>query len=204
MDLVAFANETASESPAPGGGSIAAYAGALGASLGAMVANLSAGKRGWEEQTAYFSEVAVQFQTIKDGLLRLVDADTRAFDGIMQAFALPKGGDEEKKARSAAIQAATKVAIETPLQTMRLAHESFVPLAAMIEKGNQNSITDAGVGVLCARTAVYAAYLNVKVNLGGLKDEVYKNAALAEADILLAKALEQEKVLLEKVNAALM
>lgn len=204
MDLVAFANETASESPAPGGGSIAAYAGALGASLGAMVANLSAGKRGWEEQTAYFSEVAVQFQTIKDGLLRLVDADTCAFDGIMQAFALPKGGDEEKKARSAAIQAATKVAIETPLQTMRLAHESFVPLAAMIEKGNQNSITDAGVGVLCARTAVYAAYLNVKVNLGGLKDEVYKNAALAEAEILLAKALAQEKVLLEKVNAALM
>ncbi|MBA4304243.1 MAG: glutamate formimidoyltransferase [Sphingobacteriaceae bacterium] len=203
MDLVAFANETASESPAPGGGSIAAYAGALGASLGAMVANLSAGKRGWEEQTAYFSEVAVRLQSIKDGLLRLVDADTRAFDGIMQAFGLPKGTDEEKKARSAAIQAATKVAIDTPLQTMRLANESFEPLAAMIEKGNQNSITDAGVGVLCARTAVYAAWLNVKVNLGGLKDEVYKNAALAEADALLAQALEKEKSLLEKVNAAL-
>ncbi len=203
MDLVAFANETASESPAPGGGSIAAYAGALGASLGAMVANLSAGKRGWEEQTAYFSEVAVQCQNIKDGLLRLVDADTRAFDGIMQAFALPKATDEEKKARSAAIQAATKVAIETPLQSMRLANESFEPLAAMIDKGNPNSITDAGVGVLCARTAVYAAWLNVKVNLGGLKDEAYKNAALAEADALLAQAIEEEKSLIEKVNAAL-
>lgn len=199
MDLVAFANETASESPAPGGGSIAAYVGALGAALGGMVANLSAGKRGWEEQTAYFSEQAVKCQQIKNALLRKVDEDTRAFEAIMNAFALPKATAEEKEARTAAIQSATRLAIEIPLEVMRLAKAAFEPIQAMIEKGNPNSITDAGVGALCARTAVYAAYLNVKVNVSGLKDKSFVNKAIAESETILQEALGLEQVLVQQV-----
>lgn len=199
MDLVAFANETASESPAPGGGSIAAYVGALGAALGGMVANLSAGKRGWEEQTAYFSEQAVKCQQIKNALLRKVDEDTRAFEAIMNAFALPKATAEEKEARTAAIQSATRLAIEIPLEVMRLAKAAFEPIQAMIEKGNPNSITDAGVGALCARTAVYAAYLNVKVNVSGLKDKSFVNKAIAESETILQEALGLEQALVQQV-----
>lgn len=199
MDLVAFANETASESPAPGGGSIAAYVGALGAALGGMVANLSAGKRGWEEQTAYFSEQAVKCQQIKNALLRKVDEDTRAFEAIMNAFALPKATAEEKEARTAAIQSATRLAIEIPLEVMRLAKAAFEPIQAMIEKGNPNSITDAGVGALCARTAVYAAYLNVKVNVSGLKDKSFVYKAIAESETILQEALGLEQALVQQV-----
>lgn len=199
MDLVAFANETASESPAPGGGSIAAYVGALGAALGGMVANLSAGKRGWEEQTAYFSEQAVKCQQIKNALLRKVDEDTRAFEAIMNAFALPKATAEEKEVRTAAIQSATRLAIEIPLEVMRLAKAAFEPIQAMIEKGNPNSITDAGVGALCARTAVYAAYLNVKVNVSGLKDKSFVNKAIAESETILQEALGLEQALVQQV-----
>lgn len=199
MDLRAFANETASESPAPGGGSIAAYAGAMGVSLAAMVANLSAAKRGWEEQTGYFSEMASKAQALKEALLYKVDEDTRAFDAIMNAFALPKNSDQEKKARSLAIQEATKIAIEVPLQTMRLANEAFEIIQAMAEKGNPNSITDAAVGALCARAAVYGGWLNVKVNLGGFKDQSYAAATLAEAAAILAEAQAQEAVILDLV-----
>jgi len=199
MDLRAFANETASESPAPGGGSIAAYAGALGVSLAAMVANLSAAKRGWEEQTGYFSDMASKAQALKESLLYKVDEDTRAFDAIMNAFALPKNSDQEKKARSLAIQEATKIAIEVPLQTMRLANEAFEIIQAMAEKGNPNSITDAAVGALCARAAVYGGWLNVKVNLGGFKDQSYAAATLAEAAAILAEAQAQEAAILDLV-----
>lgn len=203
MSLQAFANETASESPAPGGGSIAAYAGALGASLAAMVANLSAAKRGWEEQTAYFSDRADKCQQLKDALIFKVDEDTRAFDGIMHAFALPKQTEKDKIARSAAIQAATKTAIDVPLQTMRLAAQTFPLVHAMAEKGNPNSITDAAVGALCARAAVYGAWLNVKVNLQGVKDKDFAAASLGEADAILAQALEQEQAILALVNQRL-
>lgn len=196
MDLKAFANETASESPAPGGGSISAYAGVMGVSLAAMVANLSAAKRGWEEQTSYFSDVAVRAQKLKDALLYKVDEDTRAFDAIMSAFALPKSTDFETKARTQAIQEATKIAIEVPLQTMQLAFSGFEIVEAMIEKGNPNSITDAAVGALCIRTAVYGAWLNVKVNLSGFKDQTYALATLQEADAILAAALTKEAALL--------
>lgn len=203
MDLKAFANETASESPAPGGGSISAYVGALGVSLSAMVANLSAAKRGWEGQFDYFNENAVACQQLKEQLLAKVDEDTLAFDGIMQAFALPKSTPEEKQARSAAIQAATVVAIETPLSVMRLSLQSFELLRAMIEKGNPNSVTDAGVGVLCARTAVYGAYMNVKVNISGIKDKSYSDKAMFEAETILQQALALEAELLALVEQRL-
>jgi glutamate formiminotransferase/formiminotetrahydrofolate cyclodeaminase len=203
MNLRVFANETASESPAPGGGSISAYVGTLGASLAAMVANLSAAKRGWEDQTPFFSKAGVEAQEIKEKLLRLVDDDTRAFDGIMQAFALPKSTKEEKDARSMAIQSATKVAIETPLQVMRLALASFKPIKEMIKHGNPNSITDAGVGALCARTAVYGAYLNVKVNISGLKDKSYSDSVMLEAETILKEALNLEAEVLEQVQQRL-
>ncbi len=203
MNLKAFANETASESPAPGGGSISAYVGALGISLGAMVANLSAAKRGWEEQFDYFNKNAVACQLLKEQLLAKVDEDTLAFDGIMQAFALPKNTVEEKQIRSAAIQAATVVAIETPLSVMRLCIQTFALLRAMIEKGNPNSVTDAGVGVLCARTAVYGAYMNVKVNISGIKDKSYSDKVTTEADTILKQALALEAELLELVEQRL-
>jgi glutamate formiminotransferase/formiminotetrahydrofolate cyclodeaminase len=203
MDLKAFANETASESPAPGGGSISAYAGVMGVSLAAMVANLSAAKRGWEEQTSYFSDVAVRAQKLKDALLYKVDEDTRAFDAIMNAFALPKNNDAEKKARTQAIQDATKIAIEVPLQTMQLAFAGFEIVEAMIEKGNPNSITDAAVGALCVRTAVYGAWLNVKVNLSGFKDQTFVEATLQEADAILAATQAKEAALLALVKQRL-
>ncbi len=203
MDLKAFANETASESPAPGGGSISAYAGVMGVSLAAMVANLSAAKRGWEEQTSYFSDVAVRAQKLKDALLYKVDEDTRAFDAIMNAFALPKNTDAEKKARTQAIQEATKIAIEVPLQTMQLAFAGFEIVEAMIEKGNPNSITDAAVGALCVRTAVYGAGLNVKVNLSGFKDQTFVEATLQEADAILAATQAKEAALLALVKQRL-
>lgn len=185
MTLTAFANETASESPAPGGGSISAYCGSLGVALGTMVANLSAGKRGWEDQVGYFSDWAAMGQEIKDALLKSVDEDTRAFNTIMDAFGLPKGTEEEKKARAAAIEDATKYACEVPLKVMKTAYSSLEMLEAMIIKGNQNSVTDAGVGVLCVKTAVRGAYFNVLVNAKGLKDRSWADAIIAEAQAVL-------------------
>ena len=171
MNLRAFANETAKDSPAPGGGSISAYVGALGASLGTMVANLSAGKRGWDDRLEEFSAWAEKGQQMKDALLHLVDEDTRAFNQIMAAFRLPKGTGGEKAARTKAIQDATRFAIETPLRTMELAFEVFDLAEAMVKEGNPNSVTDAGVGALCARAAVYGAWMNVKINTGSLADK---------------------------------
>lgn len=203
MNLRSFANETASESPAPGGGSISAYVGSLGASLGTMVANLSAGKRGWEEQVQYFSDWADKGQIIKDKLLKAVDEDTNAFNQIMLGFGLPKATEEEKAARILAIENATKCACEVPLKVMQTAFETLDLLAAMIEKGNQNSVTDAGVGVLCVKTAVRGAYFNVLVNAKDLKDRTFAENLIAEAKNLLAKNHAQADELIAKVEAAI-
>lgn len=200
MNLVQFADETASESPAPGGGSIAAYLGVLGVSLGTMVANLSSHKKGWDERWKEFSDHAEKGQALKDALLKLVDEDTRAFNKIMDAFGLPKGTDAEKAARKEAIQAATKNAIEVPLKVMELSCQSFDVIKAMAETGNPNSASDAGVGALCARSAVYGAYLNVKINASGYDDKAYVEAILAKANDLLKKAIAAEMEILAIVE----
>ena len=203
MDLRAFADETASESPAPGGGSISAYVGSLGAALGTMVANLSAGKRGWEEQVDLFSDYAAQGQYVKDTLLSLVDEDTHAFNKIMNAFGLPKSTDEEKKARTLAIEEATKYACEIPFKVMQTAYSTMPMLVAMIDKGNPNSITDAGVGVLCVKTAVRGAYFNVMVNAQGLKDRAFADDIIARAKALLAQNHQEADEALLKVEKAI-
>ena len=200
MNLDAFANETASESMAPGGGSISAYVAALGASLATMVANLSAHKRGWDDQWETFSEWAQKGQKIKDELLWLVDEDTASFNGIMNAFRLPKGTPEEKAVRNDAIQRATQYAIEIPLRVMEVTMESFEVIEAMIDIGNPNSVTDAGVGALCARAAIHGAFLNVKINSVDLKDKDFVNATITKAQDIINKADALEKHLLEKVH----
>jgi glutamate formiminotransferase/formiminotetrahydrofolate cyclodeaminase len=174
MDLRQFCNETLSDSPAPGGGSVAALMGALGVSLGGMVANLSAGKRGWDDKLQYFSDWAVKAQHLKDELLFLVDEDTAAFNKVMEAFALPKDSAEEKTARSAAIQSANKYAAEIPLRVMETAFKSYELLAEMAGKGNPASISDVGVGALAVRACIEGTAMNVRINLAGLKDEKVK------------------------------
>ena len=201
MTAEGFANETASESPAPGGGSVSAYIGALGVSLGTMVANLSSHKAGWDDQWEVFGNWAEKGQLLKDELLFLVDEDTRAFNHIMDAFGFPKGTDEEKAARSAAIQDATKYAIEIPFRTMKTAFKSFELIEAMVETGNPNSVTDAGVGALCVRSAIMGAYLNVKVNASGLKDKVFLEKLMKEADEIVSATSERESKILALVSA---
>jgi glutamate formiminotransferase/formiminotetrahydrofolate cyclodeaminase len=196
MNLVQFANETASESPAPGGGSISAYLGALGASLATMVANLSSHKKGWDAQWAYFSEWAEKGQRLKDELLALVDEDTNAFNKIMNAFSLPKATDSEKAARSQAIQDATQYATEIPLKTMKVCYEVYDIAKAMVEKGNPNSITDAAVGALCVRSAIYGAFLNVKINAGSLKDKALMDSYIESASSILAESNKREEEIL--------
>ena len=196
-----FADETASESAAPGGGSISAYLGALGAALGTMVANLSAHKPGWDDRWQEFSDWAVRGQKIKDDLLSLVDEDTAAFNNVMAAFGLPKATDEEKAARSAAIQKATRYATEVPFRTMERSLESFEVIRAMVETGNPNSVTDAGVGALCARSAVMGANLNVKINAASLKDREFAENIIARAADLERKAIRSEAEILELVNS---
>src|SRR5881394_4410312 len=176
MNLREFCNETLSDSPAPGGGSVAALMGALGASLGGMVANLSAGKRGWDDKLEYFSESAVKAQQLKDELLSLVDEDTAAFDKVMDAFALPKESAEEKATRATTIEEATKHAAEIPLKVMKTASRSYELLTEMAEKGNPASASDVGVGALATRACIEGAALNVKINLAQLKDEKFKGA----------------------------
>ena len=200
MNLRQFADETASESPAPGGGSIAAYLGALGISLGTMVANLSSHKKGWDERWAAFSDYAETGQKIKDELLKLVDEDTHAFNKIMDAFGLPKSSDTEKAVRKAAIQSATKNAIEVPLKVMQLSLQSFEVIKAMAEIGNPNSVSDAGVGALCARSAVYGAWLNVKINHSGYEDKAYVQQVLAQGETMLNEAIVKEKDVLKLVE----
>ena len=173
MNLVAFANETASESPAPGGGSISAYMGSLGVSLATMVANLSSHKKGWDDRWKDFSDWAEKGEKLKNELLKLVDEDTSAFTKIMNAFGLPKATDDEKQLRTQAIQEATKYAIEIPFRVMQLSFQSMEIIKAMAEIGNPKSASDAGVGALCARSAIMGAYLNVKINSKDLTDKTY-------------------------------
>jgi glutamate formiminotransferase/formiminotetrahydrofolate cyclodeaminase len=195
-----FANETASESPAPGGGSVSAYIGARGVSLATMVANLSSHKIGWDERWEEFSDWAEKGQKLKDELLFLVDEDTRSFNRIMNAFGLPKETPEEKAARTDAIQEATKYAIEVPFKTMQKAYESMEVIKAMVETGNPNSVTDAGVGALCARSAVMGAFLNVKVNAAGLKDKTFVKDILKKGTGIEEGAKKLETELLALVN----
>jgi glutamate formiminotransferase/formiminotetrahydrofolate cyclodeaminase len=203
MDLQAFADETASESVAPGGGSVSAYVGALGVSLGTMVANLSSHKRGWDERWEEFSKWAEKGQAIKDELIFLVDEDTRAFNRIMDAFGLPKGNEEEKKARHNAIQAATKYAIEVPFRVMETSFKAMDVIEAMVEKGNPTSVTDAGVGALCARTAVIGAYLNVKVNTMDLEDKAFVEDILNKANEIQLAARQKEDEIVKLVEERL-
>jgi len=200
LTCVGFADETASESPAPGGGSISAYMGALGASLATMVANLSSHKPGWDERWEEFSGWAEKGQLIKDELLALVDEDTNAFNMIMNAFGMPKNNDEEKVARDKAIQDATRYATEIPFKTMEKALASFEVIKAMVETGNPNSITDAGVGALCARSAVMGACLNVKINASGLKDKNFASEIISRAEAVEQKAKILEEEILKTVN----
>lgn len=188
IDLTAkgLAEETASESPAPGGGSISAYMGALGAALGTMVANLTAHKAAYDDRWEEFSNAAEEGQALMDQLLHLVDEDTAAFNRIMDVFAMPKKTGEEKAARAAAMESATLYATEVPLRTMETAFKVFPLLRKMVDEGNQSSVTDAGVGTLAARAAVRGAFLNVKINAGGLKDR-------AKAEELIARGAEIEK-----------
>jgi glutamate formiminotransferase/formiminotetrahydrofolate cyclodeaminase len=200
MTMTDFADETASESPAPGGGSIAAYAGALGASLATMVANLSSHKKGWDERWQEFSDWAAKGQQYKNELLKLVDADTAAFNKIMEAFALPKATSEEKAKRSEAIQAATKFAIEIPFKVMQTAAASMEVAKAMVRIGNPNSITDAGVGALCIRTAVMGAFMNVRINAGGYNDKAFVNDIIAKGKAIEAAVIADEAEVLRMVN----
>ncbi|MDE6578764.1 MAG: glutamate formimidoyltransferase [Muribaculaceae bacterium] len=198
-----FAEETASESPAPGGGSISAYMGALGAALAAMVANLSAHKPGWDDRWEEFASVAEKAHHIQDRLLSLVDEDTEAFNRIMAVFAMPKKTPEEKEARSKALQDATLYATEVPLRTMKTAIEAFDVLEEMALKGNPASVSDAGVGALAARSAVLGANLNVRINAAGLKDRVVADALLEEASHIASSAIERERRILEIVDGVI-
>lgn len=198
--LKSFADETASESPAPGGGSIAAYTGALGAALGTMVANLSAHKRGWDHRWEAFSAEAEKGMHIQQKLLLLVDEDTDAFNKIMDAFSLPKNNEDEKAARTKAIQKATENATRIPLKVMKTAFESFALLKNMAENGNPNSVSDAGVGALCARAAVRGAMLNVLINAGGLADKTLAGALINEGKAIEEQALNEEESIMKIVN----
>ncbi len=200
LTCTGFCEETASESPAPGGGSVSAYMGALAASLGTMVANLTGGKAAYDDEWEKFSDVAVHGQQLKNDLLHLVDEDTNAFNKIMNAFGLPKKTDDEKAARSAAIQEATRFATEVPFQTMQKAFETFEVCRAMVEWGNPASVTDGGVGALAARSAVMGAHLNVKINASSLKDEAFKNDILSRAAAIEAAAIKEEAEILAIVN----
>ena len=201
LTVKGFADETSRESPAPGGGTIAAYMGALGAALGTMVANLSSHKPGWDARWEEFSNWADKGQKIQTELMALVDEDTEAFNRIMSAFGMPKGTDEEKALRSAAIQDATLYATQVPLHTMKASYNVFELCRAMAEEGNPNSVSDAGVGALAARAAVLGAGLNVKINAAGLKDRATADKLVAEANELIAKANSEEAEILRIVES---
>lgn len=200
MTCAAFANETASESPAPGGGSISAYMGALGAALGTMVANLSSHKPGWDDRWEEFSKYAVVGQKIKDELLWLVDEDTQSFNKIMNAFGLPKGTDEEKAIRRQAIEEATKYATEIPFKTVQRSFDVFALCEAMVETGNPNSVTDAGVGALCAKAAVTGAYFNVRINAATLQDKEFAADIVKKAYEYVEKAAALEAKIVKRVE----
>lgn len=200
MSLSDFADETASESPAPGGGSIAAYVGTLGASLAAMVANLSAHKKGWDERWEEFGSWAEKAEAYKSELTKLVDADTKAFNQIMSAFSLPKSTEEEKNIRATAIREATKLAIEVPFKVMKAAVACMEVIGAMADIGNPNSISDAGVAALCARTAAMGAFMNVRINAAGYSDKKFTEDIIKKGMEIERKAIALESVILKTVN----
>jgi glutamate formiminotransferase/formiminotetrahydrofolate cyclodeaminase len=200
MPVVDFANETASESPAPGGGSISATMGALGAALGTMVANLSSHKRGWDDRWEEFSEWAEKGKYFKEELLKMVDEDTHAFNRIMNAFGLPKKTEEDKAVRGQAIQEATKYAIEVPFKVMQLCFDSMEVAEAMAKIGNPNSVSDAGVGAIAALAGVKGAFLNVKINAGSLEDKKFVKEMISKASKLQEKAAKKQKEILNIVE----
>ncbi len=204
LTVKGFADETARESPAPGGGSVSAYMGAMGAALGTMVANLSSHKPGWDDRWEEFSQWAEQGVALEQELLHLVNEDTEAFNKIMAAFGMPKATDEDKRLRSEAIEKATLFAAQVPLQTMKTSIKVFALCRAMVEKGNPNSVSDAGVGALAARAAVLGAGMNVKINASSLKDRAKADALVAEAQALIDQANAEEQAItamVEKVIA---
>jgi glutamate formiminotransferase/formiminotetrahydrofolate cyclodeaminase len=201
LTCTGFTDETASESPAPGGGSVSAYVGSLGIALGIMVANLSSHKRGWDDRWEEFSDWADKGRAYLDKLLFLVDEDTRAYNMIFEAFGLPKNSEEEKAARSKAIQAATKYAIKVPFDVMKTTFDAMPVIRAMAEHGNPNSASDAGVGALCALAAIKGAYLNVKINSGSLKDKEFVNKVVEEGARLLKEAEKIQEETLAFVEA---
>jgi glutamate formiminotransferase / formiminotetrahydrofolate cyclodeaminase len=203
MSIEDFVHETASESPAPGGGSISAAMGSFGAALATMVANLSAHKRGWDERWEEFSEWAERGKGYHDRLLELIDEDTAAFNALMAAFGMSKKSEEDQAARAAAIQDATRQAIEAPLAVMKVSLESMSVIRAMAEIGNPNSVSDAGVAALCARSAVMGAFLNVRINASGLDDKDYATRVTAEGEAMQVEAQRREAEILRIVEEKL-
>jgi len=199
LTCTGFARETASESPAPGGGSVSAYMGALGAALGTMVANLSSHKAGWDDKWKYFAEWAEKGHSIMEEMLYLVDEDTNSFNKILMAFGLPKENEQQKAERSAAIQEATKYATEIPLRTMQVAYSAMELTEAMVKEGNPNSVSDAGVGAIALRSAVFGAYMNVRINSKDLKDRELADSLVAQAQEIFEKALAAEKRITDAV-----
>ncbi len=200
MSLTEFMNETASESPAPGGGSASAYIGALGIALGTMVANLSSHKRGWDDRWKEFSEWAEKGKDIQNRLLHLVDEDTLAYRGIIEASSLPKNSESEKHTRNEAIEDATKYATMVPLRIMETAFEGFEVIREMVDKGNPNSVTDAGVGAISVLSCIKGAFLNVKVNASALSDKDFAKSMLSEAEVIYTESVVKEAVILSAVN----
>jgi glutamate formiminotransferase/formiminotetrahydrofolate cyclodeaminase len=201
MTVADFADETASESPAPGGGSVAALAGAMGASLATMVANLSSHKRGWDDRWEYFSQWAEQGQQLKNKLIHLIDEDTRSFHRIMDAFKLPSQSDEEKKIRKQAVQKATIYATQIPFEVMQTSFQSLSLIEAMVEQGMKSSVSDVGVAALCVQTAVHGAYLNVKINASSIEDRLIADDMLNKGKIILQQTKEKVSELLEKAES---
>ncbi|PLX22333.1 MAG: glutamate formimidoyltransferase [Marinilabiliales bacterium] len=203
MNLAEFTDETASESPAPGGGSVSAYMGAMGVALGTMVANLSSHKRGWDDRWEEFSEWAEKGMKYQSELVRLVDEDTNAFNKIMDAFGLPKKTEEDKALRKQAIQDATKNAILVPFKVMEVAYKALEVIKAMAEIGNPNSVSDAGVGALAIRSCIKGAFLNVKINSGDLEDKTFVQTVSEKAKDIDKKTEELEKEILSIVESKL-
>ena len=201
MNLKAFMDETASDSPAPGGGSVSAYLGALGVALGTMVANLSGHKRGWDDRWKEFSDWAEKGKSIQNSLLQMVDEDTKAFNMILEAFSLPKKSEEEKELREIAIEEATKNATIIPLKVMEIAFSGFGLISEMVEKGNPNSVSDAGVGALALRSCIRGAFLNVRINASGLKDKGFTAAIIKKGEEIEAKTISAEELILESINS---
>jgi glutamate formiminotransferase/formiminotetrahydrofolate cyclodeaminase len=203
LSLKDFINETASESPAPGGGSVSSYIGSMGAALGTMVANLSSHKRGWDDRWEEFSVWAEKGKELQTSLLSLVDEDTASYNRILEAFGLPKKTDEEMAARSAAVEEATKYATQVPYKVMETAFGGFEVVRAMVENGNPNSVTDAAVGALALRTCIRGAYLNVRINASGLKDKVFADEIIEKGRLIDSQSLKMENEIIALLEGKL-